>query len=96
MYILRCSNGAYYTGSTNNLDLRFAQHLAGEGANFTKKHLPVVLVYFEEFQNIGDAFNREKQVQGWSRNKKEALIKGEFCKLRNLSKSKSFIAIVKE
>ena len=63
MYILECSNGQYYTGSTKNLEMRLAQHQAGEGANFTKKHLPVKLVYYEEFQRIDEAFYREKQVQ---------------------------------
>lgn len=85
MYILECSDGSYYTGSTNNLELRLAQHQSGEGANHTKKHLPVKLVYYEEFQRIDMAFNREKQVQGWSRKKKEALIKGDFENLPPLS-----------
>lgn len=76
MYILQCSDESYYTGSTNNLELRLAQHQAGEGANHTRKHLPVKLVYFEEYARIDEAFYREKQVQGWSRKKKEALIKG--------------------
>ena len=74
MYILECSNGEYYTGSTKNLERRLAQHQNGEGANFTKKHLPVKLVYAEEYQRIDEAFHREKQVQGWSRAKKKALI----------------------
>lgn len=77
MYILRCSDGTYYTGSTNNLELRMAQHAAGEGANHTKKRLPVKLVYFEEYDRIDEAFYREKQVQGWNRKKKEALINGK-------------------
>jgi putative endonuclease len=85
MYILLCSNGQYYTGSTNDLERRMVQHNNGEGANFTRKHLPVKLVYFEEFDRIDDAFYREKQVQGWSRKKKEALINGEFNKLHSLS-----------
>ena len=76
MYILLCSDGSYYTGSTNNLELRIAQHQAGEGANHTRKRLPVKLVYYEEYSRIDEAFHREKQVQGWSRIKKEALIKG--------------------
>ena len=87
MYILQCSNGAYYTGSTIDLDKRLAQHQAGEGANFTKKHLPVTLVYYEEFQRIDDAFYREKQVQGWSRKKKEALIEGKNDLLPLLAKA---------
>lgn len=74
MYILECADGSYYTGSTNNLELRLAQHKSGEGANHTSKHLPVELVYFEEYERVDEAFYREKQVQGWSRKKKEALI----------------------
>jgi len=85
MYILECGDGSYYTGSTNNLELRLAQHQAGEGANHTKKHLPVKLVYYEEFQRIDEAFNREKQVQGWSRKKKEALINGNSNLLPTLA-----------
>ena len=89
MYILLCSNDQYYTGSTNNIETRLAQHQNGEGSNFTKKHLPVKLVYLEEFDRIDEAFQREKQVQGWSRKKKEALINGEYGKLPELSRSSS-------
>jgi len=74
MYILKCADGSYYTGSTTNLERRLSQHQLGEGANYTKKRLPVELVYFEEYSRIDEAFYREKQVQGWSRRKKEALI----------------------
>ena len=56
MYILECSDGSFYTGSTNNLTLRFEQHQNGEGANHTKSRLPVKLVYFEEFNRIDLAF----------------------------------------
>ena len=62
MYILECSNEQYYTGSTVNLEKRIKQHQTGQGANFTKKHLPVKLVYFEKFDRIDDAFYREKQI----------------------------------
>ncbi len=48
MYLLKCSNGQYYTGSTRNLEKRLHEHQAGEGANFTRKHLPVELIYFEK------------------------------------------------
>ncbi len=85
MYILECADGSYYTGSTTHLELRLAQHQAGEGANHTKKRLPVKLVYFEEYDRIEQAFYREKQVQGWSRKKKEALIKGMPEKLHELA-----------
>jgi putative endonuclease len=85
MYILECADSSYYTGSTNNIEVRFKQHQDGKGANHTKKRLPVTLVYTEEFQRIDEAFYREKQVQGWSRKKKEALINGQHDKLPKLS-----------
>lgn len=85
VYILESADGSYYTGSTSNLELRLAQHQAGEGSNHTKKRLPVKLIYFEEFQRIDNAFYREKQVQGWGRNKKEALIKGMPEELKKLA-----------
>lgn len=87
MYILLCADRSYYVGSTTEVDLRVAQHQSGEGANFTRKRLPVKLVYYEEHERIEDAFNREKQVQRWSRKKKEALINGEFDKLKELSRN---------
>ena len=96
MYILLCDDGSYYTGSTNNLELRLQQHFAGEGANHTKKHPPVKLLYYEEFDRIDEAFNREKQVQGWSRKKKEALINREYEKLRELSRNYSQYGRLKE
>ena len=89
MYILLCGNGNYYTGSTIDLGRRLQQHQNGEGANFTKKHLPVKLMYYEEFERIDEAFFREKQVQGWSRAKKEALINGQTNKLHELSECKN-------
>jgi len=73
-YILICADDSYYTGSTKDLLRRLKQHQTGQGANHTKKRLPVALIYFEEFDRIDKAFYREKQIQGWSRKKKEALI----------------------
>jgi putative endonuclease len=89
MYILECCDGSYYTGSTNDLELRLQQHQNGEGANHTRKRLPVELVYFEKFDRIDEAFYREKQVQGWNRKKKEALINGDRNLLRKLSVCKN-------
>ncbi|NVK65903.1 MAG: GIY-YIG nuclease family protein [Flavobacteriales bacterium] len=86
MYILQCADDSYYTGSTTHLKLRIKQHQSGKGANHTKKRLPVKLVYFEEHPRIDYAFYREKQVQGWSRKKKEALIYGTKDQLNNLAK----------
>jgi len=87
MYILLCSDGSYYTGSTIDLERRLEQHQNGEGANHTKKRLPVTLVYYEEYPRIDIAFYREKQVQGWNRKKKEALIEGKIDLLPELAKA---------
>jgi putative endonuclease len=87
MYILECSDGSYYTGSTKNLENRLWEHQIGEGANYTKRRLPVILVYCEEYQRIEDAFRREKQVQGWSHRKKRALIEGNSNQLIEYSKN---------
>ena len=87
MYILKCSNGEYYIGSTNNLDRRIEEHQNGMGSNFSWKYLPVQLVYHEEFVDVDDAFNREKQIQKWSRAKKEALILGDLEKLKKLAQN---------
>ncbi|MDX1348809.1 MAG: GIY-YIG nuclease family protein [Putridiphycobacter sp.] len=86
-YILKCSNNSYYTGSTVDIELRLKQHQNGEGASHTKKYLPIELVYLEKHDLVATAFYREKQIQGWSRAKKEALIKGDKNKLVELSKA---------
>ena len=88
MYILRCKDNSYYVGSTNNLARRIEEHNMGLGAEYTKHRLPVELVYFEECFSIKEAFLREKQVQGWSRKKREALINGHYEELPGLAKKK--------
>jgi putative endonuclease len=89
LYILECSDGSYYTGSTIDLQKRINEHHNGQGTNHTKKRLPIKLVYVEEYLNIATAFEREKQIQGWSRAKKEVLITGDFDALPNLSECKN-------
>ncbi len=86
VYILECSDGSYYTGSTKDLERRIQQHQAGEGAKYTRRRLPVKLIYSEEFDRIDAAFYREKQIQSWSRRKKQALIEGRLEDLPELSK----------
>ena len=88
MYILKCNNDSYYTGSTIDLEKRLKEHNTGLGSNHTKKYLPVELVYYEIFQRIDQAFYREKQIQGWSRAKKEALINSKSDLLPELSKNR--------
>ena len=86
MYILQCYDDSYYVGSTKNIEVRLAQHQSGSGAQYTARRLPVKLVYYEIYDRIDIAFNREKQVQGWSRKKREALINGENHVLPELAK----------
>jgi putative endonuclease len=86
MYILECRDRSFYVGSTRSLDARIAQHQAGEGAEYTRHRLPVVLVFATEFARIEDAFLMEKRVQGWSRAKRQALIEGRYSDLPNLAK----------
>ena len=88
MYILQCSDGSYYVGSARDLETRIASHQSGQGAKYTTRRLPVELVYAEEYSNIGEAFEREKQIQGWSRAKREAIIKAEWNKLPELARKK--------
>ena len=89
MYILQCADRSFYTGSTKNLQYRLKEHQDGEGAEYTKRNLPVKLVYYETFERIDIAYEREKQVQKWTRAKKVALIKGDIALLKKLSENKS-------
>lgn len=88
-YILECADGTYYTGSTWDLQRRFWEHTKGLGARYTVKRLPVKLVYCESYERIDDAFKREKQVQGWSREKKQALIAGDTNQLLKLAECRN-------
>jgi predicted GIY-YIG superfamily endonuclease len=87
VYILRCADRSYYVGSTRNLEKRFLQHASGDGAAYTRTRLPVELVFAEEFRHVHEAYEREKQIQGWSRKKREALIAANFDALPRLSGS---------
>ena len=87
MYILECADGSYYTGSTWDLERRLFEHQTGVGANHTAKRLPVKLVYCEYCDRVEDAYRLEKQVQGWSRRKKQALIEQNYEKLIEYSRN---------
>ena len=87
MYILECGDGTYYVGSARDLDSRVEQHVAGLGGSYTRKRQPVRLAYAEEFTRIDEAWQREKQVQGWSRAKRKALIEGRLGDLPALSRT---------
>ena len=87
VYILRCSDGSYYVGHTDNLEFRIASHQAGTISGYTSVRMPVTLEFAEEFRPRLEALERERQVKGWSRRKKEALINGNWGLLRELSKA---------
>jgi putative endonuclease len=87
LYILLCSDSTYYVGSTTNADARIALHEAGEGGDYTARRRPLRLAYIEEFPSLHEAFLAERQVKGWSRAKKEALIRRDFSALPQLSRN---------
>ena len=87
LYILRCSDRSYYTGSTRaDLEQRVARHDAGAFGGYTATRRPVTLVFSQWFDRITDAIAAERQLKGWSRAKKEALIRGDFEQLPALSR----------
>ena len=81
-YMLRCADGSYYLGHTDELEKRIAEHQHGEGSAWTKSRLPVELVWRQEFPDREAARVAEHQIKRWSRAKKEALIAGDFDLLR--------------
>jgi len=86
VYMLRCADGSYYIGSTRGtLDDRVNQHNAGSYGGYTAQRRPVTLVWHEFFDRITDAIAAERQLKGWSRAKKEALIRGDFGRIRKLA-----------
>ena len=90
VYILECADGSFYVGSTRNLDGRLEQHQLGMGAAYTRRHgrRPVRLAWAAEFDNMGEAFLLEKQLQGWGRAKRIALIEGRFDDLPALARGR--------
>lgn len=79
VYIVQCSDGSYYTGVTNNVERRLYEHQEGLiNGCYTHNKRPVKLMFVQEFSDIAETINREKQIKGWTRRKKEALIAGNF------------------
>lgn len=87
-YLLRCNDGSYYAGHTDDIELRMAQHETGALGGYTAKRLPVNLVWSENFPTRDEAFAAERRVKGWSRAKKEALIAGNWALISQLSRSR--------
>jgi tRNA/rRNA methyltransferase len=85
-YILRCSDGSYYVGHTDDLEARIGAHQSGHLPGYTQKRRPVTLVWSQDFPERDQAFAAERQIKGWGRAKKEALIRGDWEALQLLSR----------
>ncbi|HAT9175401.1 TPA: GIY-YIG nuclease family protein [Legionella pneumophila] len=90
VYILQCSDKSYYTGQTDNLEKRLTQHQDKMIPGcYTSTRLPIQLKYSQEFMSREEALSAERQIKGWSRRKKEALINGDWQALSDYSKRKN-------
>lgn len=88
VYILRCADGSYYTGHTDNLENRINQHSTGVIQScYTFKRRPIELVFSQEFLTCEEALSSEQQIKGWSRKKKEAMIRGDWAEVSRLARS---------
>ena len=87
-YLLRCNDGSYYAGHTDDLESRIAQHRTGTLGGYTAKRLPVTLVWSDRFPTRDEAFAAERQIKGWSREKKEALIAGDWKRISALARNR--------
>ncbi len=86
IYILRCGDGSYYVGHTDDLETRMRQHANRERCGYTARRHPLTLVYTCEFSTRLEALERERQIKGWTRAKKEALIRGDWDQLSQLAR----------
>ena len=88
VYILRCADGSYYTGHTDNLEKRIGEHTTGAIVScYTFKRRPVELVFSQEFTTREEALSSEQKIKGWSRKKKEAMIRGDWPEVSRLARS---------
>ena len=89
-YMLRCSDGHYYVGSTDDLEARVAQHEGGwDPASYTFRRRPVSLVWSDAFATRVEAKEAEARIKGWSRAKKDALIAGDWHRISQLARSRA-------
>ena len=89
VYMLECADRSYYVGHTDNLEQRITCHRAGEIPGYTAKRRPVTLVFSQAMATREEALNAERQLKGWSRAKKEALIEGNWEKISRLAQNRS-------
>ena len=88
VYILRCADGSYYTGHTDNIERRLAEHDSGECKCYTATRLPIELLFSQEFTTRDEALSAERQIKGWSRKKKEAMMNNDWEEVSRLAKFK--------
>ena len=89
IYLLRCADGSFYAGHTDDLDKRIGEHATGACGGYTATRLPVELVWSQDCSTHIEALNFERQIKGWSRAKKEALIRGDWDEISRLAKTRS-------
>ncbi len=87
-YLLRCSDGSYYAGHTDDIDVRIAQHQTGSLGGYTARRRPVELMWCDRFRTRDEAFAAERKLKGWSRAKKEAPIAGDWERIRVLARNR--------
>ena len=88
VYILKCSDGSYYTGHTDNIEQRISAHRLNQFKCYTSNRLPIEVVFIQIFATRDEAFNVERQIKKWTRQKKDALIAGNWNELSLLAKKK--------
>ena len=86
VYILRCSDDSYYTGHTDDLEKRIGEHQSGMGCSYTSTRQPVMLAWSQECTTRDEALSAEMQIKGWSRKKKEAMMRGDWSAVSLLAK----------
>lgn len=77
-YIIRCADGSFYCGYTTDVEKRFEKHKSGKGAKYTRSHLPLEIVYIEEFESKSDALKRECEIKSMTRSQKKKLINSDY------------------
>jgi putative endonuclease len=87
-YMLRCSDGSFYTGHTDDLELRLAHHVAGTFGGYTATRRPIELVWSETFPTRIEALAAERRIKGWGRAKKQALIRGDWAEVSRLARNR--------
>ncbi len=90
VYILRCSDGGYCTSHTDNLERRMSQYKAGECSGYTATRQPLEFVWSQECATREEALSAERQIKGWSRKQKEAMMRSDWTEVSRLDQSKSF------